>query len=162
MLKKHSTTFLAVGIATVGLIVGVRHFCAGTCCASKGHHATPPPIAAATPAPAPITATIANATIANGDSVDPSFEGCKASCGSHSASLQSTARAQHQQAGAFAAVNDVVFCPVSGAAFRVGEEQAKRDVGGKSLYFCCPMCAAYFDAHRAEVLTARGIAPNGA
>ena len=51
--------------------------------------------------------------------------------------------------------------PVSGAVFRIAEGAIKREVAGKAVYFCCASCAAYFDAHRDEVLSARGMPSDG-
>lgn len=147
MKRSYSILFLGAGIAAVGAIVGVRSYY-GECCSGKER-----PVAVAPPT----SASIATATIALGESVDPAFEGCKASCGSRSPSLRASARAQPA-----AVLGDVVFCPVSGAVFRVNEGAQKREVRGKPLYFCCASCAAYFDAHRDEVLAARGFGPGGA
>jgi len=101
-------------------------------------------VAACNPAPAH------SDVLAASEAVDPAFSGCKKSCGLHAARDFREARAQPG-----AALGDAVFCPVSGAVFRVGEETPKRDVRGKTLYFCCPACAAWFGEHEADVLRKR-------
>lgn len=58
-----------------------------------------------------------------------------------------------------ARVGQRTFCPVSGAAFDVTESSIHREVAGKTIYLCCEGCAAYFDAHREQVLAVRGLAP---
>lgn len=154
MKRSHSILFLGAGIATVGGIVGVRTYF-GECCSGSES-----PAAVAAPASASVTTSASAgaraARVALGESVDPAFEGCKSACGSRSPALRATARAQPG-----AVLGDVVFCPVSGAVFRVNEGAQRREVLGKTLYFCCASCAAYFDAHRDEVLAARGIGPCG-
>jgi YHS domain-containing protein len=46
---------------------------------------------------------------------------------------------------------------VSGVVFRVEEASARRDVGGKPVYFCCERCAMYFSEHEGQVAAARGL-----
>ena len=56
-----------------------------------------------------------------------------------------------------ATVGQRTFCVVSGAAFVVKDSSVERTVDGTTLYLCCEACAKYFDAHRDQVLAARGI-----
>jgi YHS domain-containing protein len=86
------------------------------------------------------------------DPVDPAFEGCRGSCGSRSAKDRREARTQPG-----AGPGDAVFCPVSGAVFRISDTTQKRESHGKTLYFCCQACAVWFSEHEADVLTKRGI-----
>lgn len=148
--RKRRASFLFGGLAVVGLLVGYRKYSGSDCCAGHDEavHADP---ASST------TATNANATLTADQAVDKEFEGCKASCGSRSPAMKAIARAQPG-----AVLGEVVHCPVSGAVFRIKEDAVKREVLGKSIYFCCASCAAYFDAHRSEILTARGIPFGGA
>jgi hypothetical protein len=87
------------------------------------------------------------------DSVDPAFDGCQRSCGLRSASERARAR---PQPGANS--GDTVFCPVSGAVFRVTESSPRRTARGQLLFFCCEVCAGFFTQHEAEVLRKRGLA----
>jgi hypothetical protein len=86
------------------------------------------------------------------DSVDPAFTACSKSCGLRSAKDRREARLQPG-----ASAGDAVFCPVSGAVFRIGEKTPRREARGQVLYFCCESCAAWFTGHEAEVLAKRGI-----
>lgn len=98
--------------------------------------------------PAPPTAE----TLAASAPVDPAFEGCKKSCGSSALVDRSKVRVQPG-----ATIGDAAYCPVSGAVFRITEETPRRDARGKTLFFCCPSCAAWFVEHEAEVLAKRGL-----
>ncbi|MFO0739578.1 MAG: hypothetical protein U0270_27010 [Labilithrix sp.] len=138
------------GLAVVGLLVGYRKY--GTDCCAGGE----PSASAAAALPAS-TADNPGATLPSADAIDKDFEGCKASCGSRSPAMRAAARPQPG-----AVLGEVVHCPVSGAVFRVKEDATKREVLGRSIYFCCASCAAYFDTHRSEILTARGIPFGGA
>jgi hypothetical protein len=85
--------------------------------------------------------------------VEAAFEGCGGGCGG---------RLDHAEPGVAvqpgAEIGVTALCPVSGVAFVVDGERPRRELSdGRSLYFCCEGCAAYFDTHRAEVLHARGI-----
>ena len=86
---------------------------------------------------------------------DPAMAGCQvsSSCATRIAYRERDLRAQP-------GVRDgqLVRCPVSGAVFRIHEGTPSRDARGKTLYFCCPACAAWFTEHEAEVLAKRGIA----
>jgi len=150
--RKARTALLCAGLAVVGLLVAYRRYGGSECCA--GHD---PTAQAAAASASTTTATNPNATLTADEAVDTVFEGCKASCGSHSPAMKAAARPQPG-----AVLGQVVHCPVSGAVFRVQQDAVKREVLGKSLYFCCASCAAYFDAHRSEILTARGIPFGGA
>jgi len=143
--------FLLGGIAVVGLLVGVRWYQGDACCA--GHDGARD-VARAEPA---ASVTSASATLPPGQSFDEAFAGCQASCGSRSPEMRAAARPQPG-----AVLGEVVHCPVSGAVFRIKEDAVRREVLGKPVYFCCASCAAYFDAHRAEILSARGIPSGGA
>lgn len=150
--RKPRTALLCAGIVVVGLLVAYRRYGGSDCCAGQEQAAQ-----AAVGSASTTTATNPNATLTADEAVDTAFEGCKASCGSHSPTMKAAARPQPG-----AVLGEVVHCPVSGAVFRVKEDAVKREVLGKSLYFCCASCAAYFDAHRTEILTARGIPFGGA
>lgn len=50
------------------------------------------------------------------------------------------------------------YCPVSGVVFQVSPASIKREVNGKTLYFCCEGCAGWFDANPALVTATRGLA----
>lgn len=43
--------------------------------------------------------------------------------------------------------------------FTVQEASPRRAAAGRSLYFCCESCAAYFAAAPERVLALRGLAP---
>ena len=89
------------------------------------------------------------------DPVDPAFQGCSKSCGSRSAKDRSEAK---KQGGEVAVTpGEATYCPVSGAVFRVTSQTPKREARGKTLYFCCDSCAAFFTSHEADVLAKRGI-----
>lgn len=100
----------------------------------------------------PAGSVATNGVLDPSDSVDPAFQGCAKSCGSRSAKDRSAARAQP---GAVA--GDAVFCPVSGAVFRINDVTPHRESQGKTLYFCCESCSAFFVEHEAEVRAKRGI-----
>jgi hypothetical protein len=146
LVRMNRTNALFVGgFALVGVLVGYRKYVGSECCGGHDQaHAEP-------------AAVSSTATLAADQAVDKDFEGCKASCGSHSPSMKAAARVQPG-----AMLGDIVHCPVSGAVFRIKEDAVKREVLGKPIYFCCASCAAYFDAHRSEILTARGIPFGGA
>ena len=95
----------------------------------------------------------ATGPLAPSDPVDPAFTGCGRSCGSRSAKDRSEARAQPG-----AQPGDAVYCPVSGAVFRITDTTQRQESRGKTLYFCCEACALWFTKHEAEVLAKRGIA----
>jgi hypothetical protein len=143
--RKSRTALLFAGVAVVGLLVAYRRYGGDDCCA--GHDRAGEASSART-----TSATNPNATLGADQAVDTAFEGCKASCGSHSPAMAAAARSQPG-----AVLGEIVHCPVSGAVFRIQEGAVKREVLGQPLYFCCASCAAYFDAHRSEILTARGI-----
>lgn len=86
------------------------------------------------------------------DPVDPMFAGCQGACG---ARVEGSHADIAVQPGA--AVGQRTYCPVSGAVFTVEAEHAHAEVDGRTLWFCCPACAEYFEAHRDEVTEARGI-----
>lgn len=50
---------------------------------------------------------------------------------------------------------------MSGVVFAITEASAHREVGGQPMFFCCESCAAYFSAHRAQVLAQRHIPERG-
>ena len=43
--------------------------------------------------------------------------------------------------------------------FEVSDASPHRDVGGKSVYFCCEKCAMYFSEHEAHVAAVRELGP---
>ena len=51
------------------------------------------------------------------------------------------------------------YCPVSGVVFRVQPASPRRQVGARSLYFCCEGCAGYFAEHADRVVAQRHFAP---
>lgn len=86
------------------------------------------------------------------DPIDDSFAGCQAACGAHVEGADPSIVAQPG-----ASIGQRVYCPVSGAVFTVGAEHPHAEVDGHTVWFCCTGCAAYFEAHRDEVLQARGM-----
>jgi copper chaperone len=48
-----------------------------------------------------------------------------------------------------------VYCPVSGAVFRVKDDGPRAEVNGHVLHLCCDACARYFARNRDRVLAAR-------
>ena len=102
--------------------------------------------------PAPTSSSTTSAPLAPSDSIDPAFTGCGKSCGSRSAKDRREARAQPG-----AAPGDAVYCPVSGAVFRITDTTQHREARGKTLYFCCEQCANWFSEHEADVLAKRGL-----
>jgi YHS domain-containing protein len=101
----------------------------------------------------PATSSTATTPLAPSQPVDPAFTGCAKSCGSRSAKDRAEARAQPG-----AVPGDAVFCPVSGAVFRINDTTQNRESRGKTLYFCCEACALWFTAHESDVLAKRGLA----
>jgi hypothetical protein len=93
----------------------------------------------------------ADETLAAEDPVDDSFLGCQKSCGTRAAPASLVL-----QPGA--KVGDYTRCPVSGAAFRIGETTPQREYRGSKVFLCCPNCARYFDAHADSVAAARHLA----
>ena len=99
------------------------------------------------------SARTTNGTIAPSEPVDPAFDGCARSCGSARAKDRAEA---HVQPGA--SPGDAAYCVVSGAVFRINDATPHRQSRGKTLYFCCQACSAWFAQHEAEVLVKRGLA----
>lgn len=87
------------------------------------------------------------------ETIDERFNGCAGGCGLRMAGPTDDVVAQPG-----VAPGQSTYCLVSGVAFKVQETTVRRQVGGKTLYFCCEGCAAYFTANQASVLAARGIA----
>jgi YHS domain-containing protein len=48
---------------------------------------------------------------------------------------------------------------VSGVVFTVKDTSPHREVGGKTVYFCCESCATYFSDHAEHVAEARHLTP---
>ena len=46
---------------------------------------------------------------------------------------------------------------MSGVVFQVGDASAHRELGGRTVYFCCEKCAMYFAEHAEQVAAARGL-----
>jgi YHS domain-containing protein len=44
---------------------------------------------------------------------------------------------------------------VSGVVFPISQTSVKREVNGKSLWFCCEGCAGYFDQHQQKLIELR-------
>lgn len=86
------------------------------------------------------------------DPVDVAFAGCQGACGAHVEGGHTDIIAQPG-----ATVGQRTYCPVSGAVFEIEGEHPHVDVDGRTLWFCCAGCAAYFETHREEVLAARGM-----
>jgi len=84
--------------------------------------------------------------------VDEAFRGCEGACGSRA---QSEEAGVVDQAASAAKLGDRVYCPVSGVVVTVGSDTAKRSHDGRTFYFCCESCAAWFDANAAKVLRVR-------
>lgn len=83
--------------------------------------------------------------------VDASFEGCSEGvCGMRGRSALAVA-----QPGA--RPSQYVYCPVSGAVFRIKDSSQRADVNGNTLYLCCEGCARYFAQHQDQVLALRGL-----
>lgn len=91
-------------------------------------------------------------TLQRWDPVDSAFAGCQSACGAHVEGDQPDIVAQPG-----ASIGQRTYCPVSGAVFEVEADHPHADVDGQTLWFCCAGCAAYFEAHRDEVLELRGI-----
>lgn len=104
------------------------------------------------PASTTSTTTTTNGPLAPSDPIDPAFKGCAHSCGSRSAKDRREARPQPG-----AQTGDAVFCPVSGAVFRINEKTPSREARGSRFYLCCDSCAAFFSQNEASVLAKRGI-----
>ena len=102
----------------------------------------------------PAAGTSPAAALAPHEPVHVMFTGCSSACGSKSEGDRAQAKLQPD-----AKHGDLTFCPVSGAVFRIGDQSTVRQVSGKPLYFCCDMCAGYFDKNPAEVLAKRGLQP---
>ncbi len=86
------------------------------------------------------------------DPIDDAFAGCQAACGAHVEGADPTIVPQPG-----ASIGQRTYCPVSGAVFTVAADHPHADVDGHTIWFCCAGCAAYFEAHRDEVLDARGM-----
>jgi copper chaperone len=83
--------------------------------------------------------------------VDVAFTGCSGGvCGARGRNAQAVA-----QPGA--RPGQYVYCPVSGAVFRIKDSSPRADVNGKTLYLCCDACARHFAQHRDRVLALRGL-----
>ena len=46
---------------------------------------------------------------------------------------------------------------MSGVVFQVSRESARREIGGKTIYFCCETCAKYFSEHAEQIATLRSL-----
>ena len=83
--------------------------------------------------------------------VDVAFTGCSEGvCGLRGRNAQAVAQPGAQP-------GQWVYCPVSGAVFRIKDTSPKADVHGKTLYICCDACARYFAQNRDRVLALRGL-----
>jgi len=83
--------------------------------------------------------------------VDVAFTGCSEGvCGLRGRNAQAVAQPGAQP-------GQVVYCPVSGAVFRIKDTSPRADVHGKTLYLCCEACARYFAQNRDRVLALRGL-----
>jgi copper chaperone len=83
--------------------------------------------------------------------VDVAFKGCSEGvCGMRGRNAQAVTQPCAQP-------GQYVYCPVSGAVFRIKDSSQRADVKGKTLYLCCEGCAHYFAQHRDQVLALRGL-----
>jgi copper chaperone CopZ len=81
--------------------------------------------------------------------VDVAFTACSEGvCGLRGRNPQAVAQPGAQP-------GQLVYCPVSGAVFRIKDTSPRADVHGKSLYLCCDACARYFAQNRDRVLAQR-------
>jgi YHS domain-containing protein len=96
--------------------------------------------------------TAQSGPLAAWDPVDPMFAGCQGACGARVEGPQTEIAVQPG-----ATVGQRTYCPVSGAVFTVEATHPHAEVDGQTLHFCCPACAEYFEAHRDEVMEARGM-----
>ncbi len=81
--------------------------------------------------------------------VDAAFMGCSEGvCGLRGRNAQAVA-----QPGA--RPGQYVYCPVSGAVFRIKDSSPRADANGNILYLCCDGCARYFAENRDRVLALR-------
>ncbi len=102
------------------------------------------------------TVTTPEPTIKDGrldpwEPVDAAFKGCSEGvCGMRGRSAQAVV-----QPGA--RPGQYVYCPVSGAVFRIKDSSPRADVNERTLYLCCDGCARYFAQHRDQVLALRGL-----
>ena len=143
-MERRTLLGVIAGVALVGAFGVERYLKSGEeCCATSPARAA---------VPATVSSAEGPASLALWEPVDSSFAGCAQSCGLGKRGPRDDA---HAQPGA--AVGGLVYCPVSGAVFKVKEDSAKRTASGKTLYFCCEACATYFTSHEREVLAKRGI-----
>jgi YHS domain-containing protein len=84
--------------------------------------------------------------------IDADFKSCEGGCGTRATGTSAGVKAQPG-----VAPGDRTYCPVSGVVFQVTEASARREVGGRPVFFCCEKCAAYFSAHAGQVIAARGL-----
>lgn len=83
--------------------------------------------------------------------VDVAFRGCSEGvCGIRGRNPQAVAQPDAEP-------GQHVYCPVSGAVFRIKEANPRADVNGRTLYLCCDACARYFAQNRDRVLALRGL-----
>ena len=139
--------------AALGLFVGVAVMWVGGDRVKAFFHRD----ACGCPTPHGEAVSVATATLDAWEPIDESFRGCEQSCGSRASAAEDGVVVQ--AASAQAKIGDKVYCPVSGVVFTVSAQSAHRDVGGKTVYFCCESCAAYFTANQARVVASRGMNP---
>jgi YHS domain-containing protein len=80
------------------------------------------------------------------------FNGCARGCG-----VRATGPVEGVKAQPGAMLGQLTYCPVSGVVFEVQLTSARRDLGGRTLYFCCESCAQYFSQNQAEIMAMRGL-----
>jgi len=97
-------------------------------------------------------ATASIRTLQPWETLNEAFNGCTGSCG-----MRADGPAEGAVAQPNASVGDRTYCPVSGVVFEVKATSLRRELNGRSLFFCCAGCAAYFDAFRERVVAARGL-----
>ena len=95
--------------------------------------------------------TVKDGRLESWEPVDVAFTGCSEGvCGLRGRNAKAVA-----QPGA--ELGQLVYCPVSGAVFRIKDTSPRADVHGKTLYLCCDACARYFAQNRDRVLALRGL-----
>ena len=156
MNKAHRTVLFVPCTLALAALSGCDRHCCDAPSASTATSAAPISTHAALAEPPEEPVQTATHALPAWEPVDAKFAGCAHSCGAGPSVSRADTRVQPG-----VAVGDLAYCPVSGAVFRVSGASARREVNGRSLYFCCESCANYFSAHRDEVLAQRGLSLPG-
>jgi YHS domain-containing protein len=56
-----------------------------------------------------------------------------------------------------APIGQHAYCPVSGVTFEVKDSSPRIELDGKTIYFCCSGCEAYFAQHQERIVALRGL-----